>query len=104
VASGSTIHLEDDMNRRAVAASWAMAVFMAAGTALAAPSNVSGKILRVDVANDTVTLADGQYYIVPPTIKLDGFKTGDQITMSVDKDQYGIYHVKTITEADHKSG
>jgi hypothetical protein len=71
---------------------------MAAGAALATPTNVSGKILRVDPANQTVTLADGQYYMVPATIKLDGFKTGDQVTMSVEKDQYGIYTVKTITE------
>ena len=89
------------MKKLAAAATSAMVVFMAATLAVAAPSNakkapaaadaaasnVSGKILRVDPANQTVTLADGQYYMVPASIKLDGVKTVDQVTMIVDKDK-----------------
>jgi len=97
-------HVEDDMKRRTIAMSSVVAMVMAAGAALAAPTNVNGKILRVDPANQTVTLDGGQYYMVPANIKLDGFKTGDQVTMSVEKDQYGIYTVKTITEAGQKKG
>ena len=103
------------MKRVAVAASTVAAVVMATGLAWAAPakpapaaaaptSDVSGKILRVDPANQTVTLDSGQYYMVPASIKLDGFKTGDQVTMSVEKDQYGIFTVKTIAEGDQKKG
>jgi Cu/Ag efflux protein CusF len=102
------------MERRAVVVG--LAASLIAGSALAAPTkapaptaaaattSVSGKILRVDPANQTVTLTDGQYYMVPAAIKLDGFKTGDQVTMSVEKDQYGIFTVKTIAEAGAKKG
>lgn len=67
-------------------------------------TNISGKLLRVDVANHTVTTADGQYYLVPQNINLDSFKAGDQVSMSVEKDQYGTPHVKTIAEGDQKKG
>jgi hypothetical protein len=75
-----------------------------ASTASTGPSNIDGKLLRVDVANHTVTTVDGQYYLVPQNINLDSFKAGDQISMSVEKDQYGTYHVKTIAEGGQKKG
>ena len=117
------------MNRRALIIGSAAAVFLAAGTAMAAPatstpakgsgkaaptkvnakatadsakagpSNVSGKVLRIDVANRTVTLADGQYYNVPSAVNIDGVKAGDQVTMSVDKNQYGIFTVEKLNKS-----
>jgi Cu/Ag efflux protein CusF len=88
------------MNKLTVATSWAVAAFMTANMAWAAPkpaeatgasksSNVTGKILSVDVVNEVVTLEGGKYYMIPPAIKLDGFKAGDQVTISVDKDSEG---------------
>jgi Cu/Ag efflux protein CusF len=103
------------MKSSAIAMSMAMAMVLSTAAFAAPPkaatpakaetaSSVSGKILRVDPANQTVTLADGQYYMVPASIKLDGFKTGDQVTMSVEKDKYGVFTVKTIAEAGQKKG
>jgi Cu/Ag efflux protein CusF len=93
-------YLEDTMNKLTVAAGWAAAVLMAANMAWAAPkpadaagpsksANVTGKIQSVDVVNEVVTLDSGKYYMIPPAIKLDGFKAGDQVTISVDKDAQG---------------
>jgi Cu/Ag efflux protein CusF len=93
-------HLEDNMNKLTVATSWAMAVLMVTNMAWAAPksadatgvskaSDVTGKIHSIDIVNEVVTLESGKYYMIPPAIKLDGFKAGDQITISVDKDSQG---------------
>jgi hypothetical protein len=86
------------------AAAPAKASAKAPAKAAAATTSINGKLLRVDVANHTVTTVDGQYYLVPQDINLDGFKAGDQISMSVEKDQYGTYHVKTIAEGAQKKG
>ncbi len=101
------------MNKLTVATSWGVAVFMAATMAWAAPkpadaagasksSNVTGKIQSVDVVNDVVTLDSGKYYMIPPAIKLDGFKAGDQVTLSVDKDPQGngTNRANAITKAN----
>lgn len=57
-----------------------------AGGALLATSafaaDVTGVIKSMDVAKDTVTLADGSMYTAPSTIKLDKFKIGEKVKIS----------------------
>jgi hypothetical protein len=74
---------------------------VAASVAWAAPE-VTGKIHSVDVVNDVVTLESGKYYLIPPAIKPDGLKAGDQVTMSVDNDQQGngTNRAETLTKTN----
>jgi hypothetical protein len=101
------------MNKPVFVTGWVVAVVMATSLAWAAaapkpsaatgttkPTEVTGKIRSVDVVNEVVKLEDGQFYLVPPSIKLDGLKAGDQVTLSGDKDQYGRLEVKTLTKTN----
>lgn len=56
------------------------------GAALLATSafaaDATGVIKSMDVAKDTVTLADGSMYTAPSTIKLDQFKVGEKVKIA----------------------
>jgi hypothetical protein len=68
----------------------------AAAPAAAKSADVTGKIRSVDVVNDVVTLESGVFYQLPAAIKLDGFKAGDQVTISPAPNE--THEAKSITK------
>lgn len=64
----------------------------------AVTSDVKGKIHTVDPVNHSVSLADGQHFIFPPEVKVDGFKEGDEVSINSDDRTSGARNAKTITK------
>lgn len=98
------------MNKLTIAATGAVALCLAANTVFAATpkaasapaasksADVTGKIRSVDVVNNVVTLESGVFYQIPAAVKLDGFKAGDQVTISLAPNE--THEAKAITKAN----
>ncbi len=96
------------INKRSLAAGWAIVALVAANTAwaaadpapaaAAAPMQASGKVHAVDVVNQVIKMEGGQFYVVPASINLAEIKEGDQIVLSGEKDAFGRLQVKTVTK------
>ena len=63
------------------------------------PMEITGKIRAIDIVNQVIKMENGQYFVVPASIKLSELKEGDRIVLSGDKDEFGGLQVKTVVKA-----
>jgi hypothetical protein len=68
------------------------------GAVFAASSEATGTIKAVDAKAMTVTLEDGTVYTFPASVKLDGFKVGEKVTISWE--MKGTAHEGSAIKAD----
>lgn len=69
--------------RMIAAAVLATALMGVASVAFAA--NATGKIKSLNMTKDSVTLDNGSTYMAPKTVKLSGFKVGQNVTVNYTK-------------------
>lgn len=68
------------------------------GAVYAAASDATGAIKAIDTKALTVTLEDGTVYTFPASVKLDGFKVGEKVTITWD--MKGEAHEGSAIKAD----
>ena len=86
------------MKKLAVAAGAAVLLAMSSFAALA--DEASGAITDVDATAMTITLDDGNTYVLPPDVDPASFQIGDEVTVEYVKDADGNLVASDVSLAD----